>query len=339
MGNNDLRRLEPTETDLKAEADWCRDLDDAVVGIPDAVRLYLDSVSHVPLLTMEQEVALGRKLQAGMKRHGETRRLTPSAKRARDQMVTANLRLVVSVAKRYQNYGMEFLDLIQEGNLGLVRAVEGFDPEKGFRFSTYATWWIRQAITRAIADQARTIRIPVHMHTQIGQMRRVRRQLTADLQREPTQQEIAAELGWSVQTVAQILKYVQDPVSLEMSVNEDGDSTLLGELVHDPQDEASMEKVTERLDYENWLQRVLKLVETLPPRMCGVMKLRAGLYQELNENGESVWGQPLTLQQVGEHYGVTRERIRQIQAKAMRILVTQPEWLELVDELKGRYAD
>jgi RNA polymerase primary sigma factor len=255
----------------------------------DPVRMYLKEIGKVPLLTAEEEVSLARRIE----------RRDMDAKR---KLIEANLRLVVSIAKRYVGRGMLFLDLIQEGNLGLIRAVEKFDYRKGYKFSTYATWWIRQAITRAIADQARTIRIPVHMVETINKLIRVQRQLLQDVGREPTPEEIAAEMGTTPQKVREILKISQEPVSLETPIGEEEDSQL-GDFIEDEDATMPMEAVSEIMQKEE-LNAVLG---TLTHRERKVIELRFGLKGE----------HPRTLEEVGQKFGVTRERIRQIEAKTL----------------------
>ncbi len=255
----------------------------------DPVRMYLKEIGKVPLLTAEEEVSLAKRIE----------RRDMEAKR---KLIEANLRLVVSIAKRYVGRGMLFLDLIQEGNLGLIRAVEKFDYRKGYKFSTYATWWIRQAITRAIADQARTIRIPVHMVETINKLIRVQRQLLQDIGREPTPEEIAAEMGTTPQKVREILKISQEPVSLETPIGEEEDSQL-GDFIEDEDATMPVEAVSEIMQKEE-LQQVLG---TLTHRERKVIELRFGLKGE----------HPRTLEEVGQKFGVTRERIRQIEAKTL----------------------
>ncbi len=255
----------------------------------DPVRMYLKEIGKVPLLTAEEEVSLAKRIE----------RRDMDAKR---KLIEANLRLVVSIAKRYVGRGMLFLDLIQEGNLGLIRAVEKFDYRKGYKFSTYATWWIRQAITRAIADQARTIRIPVHMVETINKLIRVQRQLLQDIGREPTPEEIAHEMGTTPQKVREILKISQEPVSLETPIGEEEDSQL-GDFIEDEDATMPVEAVSEIMQKEE-LNAVLG---TLTHRERKVIELRFGLKGE----------HPRTLEEVGQKFGVTRERIRQIEAKTL----------------------
>ena len=260
------------------------------VGIDDPVRMYLKEIGRVPLLTAEEEVDLAKRMEKG-------------EEEAKRRLVESNLRLVVSIAKRYVGRGMLFLDLIQEGNLGLIKAVEKFDYRKGFKFSTYATWWIRQAITRAIADQARTIRIPVHMVETINKLIRVSRQLLQELGREPSPEEIAVEMDLPVERVREIMKIAQEPVSLETPIGEEEDSHL-GDFIEDEDAPAPAEAASYILLKEQ-LEGVL---ETLTPREEKVLRLRFGL-----DDGRS-----RTLEEVGQEFGVTRERIRQIEAKALR---------------------
>ncbi len=262
------------------------------ISINDPVRMYLKEIGKIPLLTPEEEIDLAKGMEAG-------------DEEAKRRLAEANLRLVVSIAKKYVGRGMLFLDLIQEGNLGLIKAVEKFDYRKGYKFSTYATWWIRQAITRAIADQARTIRIPVHMVETINKLIRVSRQLVQELGREPIPEEIAIEMDISVERVREILKIAQEPVSLETPIGEEDDSHL-GDFIEDqevlaPADAAAFELLREQLE---------DVLDTLTPREQKVLRLRFGLDD----------GRTRTLEEVGQVFGVTRERIRQIEAKALRKL-------------------
>ncbi len=262
------------------------------VAIDDPVRMYLKEIGRVPLLTAADEVELARRIEEG----------DEDAKR---RLAEANLRLVVSIAKRYVGRGMLFLDLIQEGNLGLIKAVEKFDYRKGYKFSTYATWWIRQAITRAIADQARTIRIPVHMVETINKLIRVQRHLLQELGREPTAEEIAEELDVSVERVREILKVAQEPVSLETPIGEEEDSHL-GDFIEDEDAPAPAEAAS----YLLLREQISEVLGSLTPREQRVLELRFGLDD----------GRARTLEEVGQVFGVTRERIRQIEAKALRKL-------------------
>lgn len=262
------------------------------VGIDDPVRMYLKEIGRVPLLSAEEEVRLAKRMEQG-------------DEEAKKQLAEANLRLVVSIAKRYVGRGMLFLDLIQEGNLGLIKAVEKFDYGKGFKFSTYATWWIRQAITRAIADQARTIRIPVHMVETINKLIRVSRQLLQELGRDPTPEEIAAAMEIPVERVREIQKVAQEPVSLETPIGEEEDSHL-GDFIEDEDAPAPAEAAS----YILLKEQLESVLDTLTPREEKVLRLRFGL-----DDGRS-----RTLEEVGQEFGVTRERIRQIEAKALRKL-------------------
>jgi RNA polymerase primary sigma factor len=287
----------------------------------DPVRAYLKQIGKVALLNAEQEVELAKRIETGLfaaeklreadadrkkKLNPPLRRelewLIRDGERAKNHLLEANLRLVVSLAKRYTGRGMQFLDLIQEGNLGLIRAVEKFDYTKGYKFSTYATWWIRQAITRAMADQARTIRIPVHMVEVINKLARVQRQMLQDLGREPTPEELGRELDMTPDKVVEIQKYAREPVSLDQTIGDDGDSQL-GDFIEDSEAPVASEVVSFGLLQEQ-LDSVL---ETLSEREAGVVKMRFGLTD----------GQPKTLDEIGQVYGVTRERIRQIEAKTM----------------------
>src|SRR5438128_6525581 len=280
----------------------------------DLVRAYLNGIGRTKLLTAAQEVELAKRIEAGLYAEevlpevrdtelaGDLMTVAREGQRAKDHLLEANLRLVVSVAKRYTGRGMAFLDLIQEGNLGLIRAVEKFDYTKGYKFSTYATWWIRQAITRAMADQARTIRIPVHMVEQINKLTRVQRQMLQDLGREPTADELATELDMTPDKVVEIQGYAREPVSLEQNVGDEGDSQL-GDFIEDADAPIAAEVVSFGL-----LQRELdSVLKTLPEREAAVVALRFGLTD----------GQPRTLDEIGKEFGLTRERIRQIEAKTL----------------------
>ena len=300
----DLENANPDDLDSDSLKDVERDvetfeadkmdklLNSEGLAIDDPVRMYLKDIGKIPLLTPERETYLAEQITLGNKD-------------AKDELIEANLRLVVSIAKRHVGKGMYFLDLIQEGNLGLIKAVEKFDYSKGYKFSTYATWWIRQAITRAIADQARTIRIPVHMVETIHKVSRTARQLLQEFGREPTTDEIAENLGITAEKVREIMKIAQDPVSLETPIGEEEDSHL-GDFVEDmdspaPSDSASYSLLREQL---------CNILHTLTPREEQVIKLRFGLED----------GRPRTLEEVGKQFQITRERIRQIEAKALRKL-------------------
>lgn len=262
------------------------------ISIDDPVRMYLKEIGKVPLLSAEEEIKLAKRIEED----------DPEAKK---RLAEANLRLVVSIAKRYVGRGMQFLDLIQEGNLGLLKAVEKFDYRKGYKFSTYATWWIRQAITRAIADQARTIRIPVHMVETINKLIRVSRQLLQELGREPVAEEIAAEMKMDVDKVREIMKIAQEPVSLETPIGEEEDSHL-GDFIPDDDAPAPAEAAA----YTMLKEQLMDVLDTLTPREEKVLRLRFGLDD----------GRARTLEEVGKEFKVTRERIRQIEAKALRKL-------------------
>ena len=265
------------------------------ISIDDPVRMYLKEIGKVPLLTADEEIEIAKKMLEG----------GPDAEAAKKKLAEANLRLVVSIAKRYVGRGMLFLDLIQEGNLGLIKAVEKFDYTKGFKFSTYATWWIRQAITRAIADQARTIRIPVHMVETINKLIRVSRQLLQEKGREPQPEEIAEAMGISVEKVREIIKIAQEPVSLETPIGEEEDSHL-GDFIQD--DDAP--PPAEAASFTLMKEQLMSVLDTLTPREKKVLSLRFGLED----------GRQRTLEEVGQQFNVTRERIRQIEAKALRKL-------------------
>ncbi|ESK65201.1 MULTISPECIES: RNA polymerase sigma factor RpoD [Abiotrophia] len=283
-----VREEEQLQADLAAESKTAT----SKLKVSDPVRMYLKEIGNVPLLSAEEEINLAVRIQGG-------------DDIAKQELAEANLRLVVSIAKRYVGRGMQFLDLIQEGNMGLMKAVEKFDHTKGFKFSTYATWWIRQAITRAIADQARTIRIPVHMVETINKLVRVQRQLLQDLGREPTPEEIGAEMDLPTEKVREILKIAQEPVSLETPIGEEDDSHL-GDFIED-EGAMSPEVFTSSALLREQLEDVL---DTLTDREENVLRLRFGLDD----------GNIRTLEQVGKVFGVTRERIRQIEAKALRKL-------------------
>lgn len=273
----------------------------------DSVRLYLREIGKIPLLTAEEELELAQKVVAG-------------DKRAKDKMAEANMRLVVSIAKRYVGRGLDLLDLIQEGNTGLLRAVEKFDPDKGFKFSTYATWWIRQAITRAIADQARTIRIPVHMVETINKLLRTQRRLTQELNREPTNEEIAKAMEIEVEKVEHIMKIKQDISSLDASVRDDEEDSVLADFIEDEDTISPEESATNQLLKEH----VKEMLGALTEREQKILKLRFGL-----EDGKSH-----TLEEVGQEFSVTRERIRQIEAKALAKLRKHKDSKKLHDYLK-----
>lgn len=273
----------------------------------DSVRLYLREIGKIPLLTAEEELALAQRVVAG-------------DKKAKDQMAEANMRLVVSIAKRYVGRGLDLLDLIQEGNTGLLRAVEKFDPDKGFKFSTYATWWIRQAITRAIADQARTIRIPVHMVETINKLLRTQRRLTQELNREPTNEEIAKAMEIEVEKVEHIMKIKQDISSLDASVRDDEEDSVLADFIEDEDTVSPEESATGSLLKEH----VKEMLSSLTEREQKILKLRFGL-----EDGKSH-----TLEEVGQEFSVTRERIRQIEAKALAKLRKHKDSKKLHDYIK-----
>jgi RNA polymerase primary sigma factor len=277
---------EDTDEDTLNQGQYFDDVSD------DSVRLYLREIGKIPLLNAAEELELAQKVVAG-------------DKRAKDKMAEANMRLVVSIAKRYSGRGLDFLDLIQEGNTGLLRAVEKFDPDKGFKFSTYATWWIRQAITRAIADQARTIRIPVHMVETINKLLRTQRRMTQELNREPTIEELAKELEMEPEKVEYVIKIKQDITSLDAGVGRDGEDedSVLGDFIEDEDGATPEESATNQLLKE----QVQAILSTLSEREQKIVKMRFGL-----ENGKSH-----TLEEVGQEFAVTRERIRQIEAKAL----------------------
>ncbi len=285
-----------SQDEMAGEGDENDDIDKFLaeegVAVDDPVRMYLKDIGKIPLLDPDREAILAEKIAVG-------------DEAAKNELVEANLRLVVSIAKKYVGKGMYFLDLIQEGNLGLIKAVEKFDHTKGYKFSTYATWWIRQAITRAIADQARTIRIPVHMVETIHRVSRTSRQLLQEYGREPTIDEIAEKLGMSADKVREIMKAAQDPVSLETPIGEEDDSHL-GDFIPDDSSPTPAEAVS----YQLLREQLNKVLHTLTPREEMVIKLRFGLED----------GRTRTLEEVGKEFNITRERIRQIEAKALRKL-------------------
>lgn len=300
--------LEPDDDDVDEDRDTASEKNisidlsvDASVNIDDPVRMYLKEIGRVPLLSADEEIVLAKQIEAGAEEDATYKEIQLS-KKAKKKLVDANLRLVVSIAKRYVGRGMLFLDLIQEGNLGLIKAVDKFDYTKGYKFSTYATWWIRQAITRAIADQARTIRIPVHMVETINKLIRISRQLLQDKGREPTPEEIAEGMGITAERVREIQKIAQEPVSLETPIGEEEDSHL-GDFIEDqdavaPDDAASYILLQEQIE---------DVFTCLTDREQQVLILRFGLKD----------GKPRTLEEVGQHFNVTRERIRQIEGKAL----------------------
>lgn len=265
------------------------------VSIDDPVRMYLREIGRIKLLTADEEIDLARKIVAGGNQGATAKR----------KLVQANLRLVVSIAKKYVGRGMLFLDLIQEGNLGLIRAAEKFDHERGYKFSTYATWWIRQAITRAIADQARTIRIPVHMVETINKLKKVTRKLAQELARKPSEEELSAEMGISINKLREIIKVAQEPLSLETPIGKEEDSRL-GDFIEDKDADAPVKTVAHELLRED----LAEVLSSLSPRERDVLRLRFGMDD----------GRQRTLEEVGQLFGVTRERIRQIEAKALRKL-------------------
>ncbi|UTX51324.1 RNA polymerase sigma factor RpoD [Candidatus Saccharibacteria bacterium TM7i] len=291
-----------TDEDLLSQEQYFDDASD------DSVRLYLREIGKIPLLNAEEELALAQRVIAG-------------EKKAKDKMAEANMRLVVSIAKRYSGRGLDFLDLIQEGNTGLLRAVEKFDPDKGFKFSTYATWWIRQAITRAIADQARTIRIPVHMVETINKLLRTQRRMTQELNREPTIEELAKELEMEPEKVEYVMKIKQDITSLDAGVGRDGDDedSVLRDFIEDEESATPEESAASQLLKE----QVQGILSTLSDREQKIIKMRFGL-----ENGKSH-----TLEEVGQEFAVTRERIRQIEAKALAKLRKHKDSKKLHDYL------
>jgi RNA polymerase primary sigma factor len=318
---SDTEIEEPVAEEVeKREADTVEsvaaDIDLSAIDIDDSISLYLKEIGRIPLLTAEQEVSLAKRMEAGrnakrrMSKNGELgldererlRSTIRDGQAAQEHLIKANSRLVVSVAKKYVGRGVPFLDLIQEGNIGLIRAVKKFDYRRGYKFSTYATWWIRQAVTRAIADQGRTIRVPVHMYEQINRLARVSRQLVQELGRDPTVEEIAEELGVSPKKVERTIKVSQRPLSLEMPVGEEDDS-FVGDFIEDsdapsPTDQASQQLLRDQIE---------DIFGSLTPREVRILQLRFGL----------VDGYSYTLEEVGKKFGVTRERIRQIEAQAL----------------------
>lgn len=303
--------IEPLEDDIESD-DWHDEQKSSYLEdiSDDSVRLYLREIGKIPLLNPEEELELAKKVVAG-------------DKRAKDKMAEANMRLVVSIAKRYSGRGLDFLDLIQEGNTGLLRAVEKFDPDKGFKFSTYATWWIRQAITRAIADQARTIRIPVHMVETINKLLRTQRRMTQELNREPTIEELAKELEMEPEKVEYVIKIKQDITSLDAGVGRDGDDaedSVLGDFIEDEDAASPVDTAASQLLKE----QVQDILNTLTEREQKIVKMRFGL-----EDGKSH-----TLEEVGQEFSVTRERIRQIEAKALAKLRKHKDAKKLYEYLQ-----
>jgi RNA polymerase primary sigma factor len=302
------------------------------VEVDDTISLYLKEVGKVPLLTPEEEVELAKKIEEGRlakkrlakgvsdpEERKRLEKLVEEGKEAQDHLIKANSRLVISVAKKYMGRGVPFLDLIQEGNIGLIRAVKKFDYRRGYKFSTYATWWIRQAVTRAIADQGRTIRVPVHMYEQINQLARAVRKLVQELGREPTTEEIAEELGIPPSKVEQIIKVSQHPISLETPVGEEEDS-FLGDFIEDESSPSPTESASQSLLRE----QIEEILKSLSPREAKILKLRFGLLD----------GYSYTLEEVGRKFGVTRERIRQIEAQALGRLRHPSRSRKLKDFLK-----
>lgn len=301
---------DPDEEDLEETEVWQGDADYFDEVSDDSVRLYLREIGKIPLLTSEEELALAQKVVKG-------------DKKAKDKMAEANMRLVVSIAKRYSGRGLDFLDLIQEGNTGLLRAVEKFDPDKGFKFSTYATWWIRQAITRAIADQARTIRIPVHMVETINKLLRTQRRMTQELNREPTIEELAKELEMEPEKVEYVIKIKQDIHSLDAGVGRDGDDdseSVLGDFIEDEDATSPEESAAGQLLKE----QVANVLSALTEREQKIIKMRFGLDDGKNH----------TLEEVGQEFSVTRERIRQIEAKALAKLRKHKDAKKLYEYLQ-----
>ncbi len=300
-GGVGLMDIEDDSIDIKDDNDMDDDVEDVDItppkGVPmdDPVRMYLREIGRIQLLTADEEIELARKITNG----GNAGQI------AKRKLVQANLRLVVSIAKKYVGRGMLFLDLIQEGNLGLIRAAEKFDHERGYKFSTYATWWIRQAITRAIADQARTIRIPVHMVETINKLKKITRKLAQDLSRKPKEEEIAGAMGISLNKLREIIKVAQEPLSLETPIGKEEDSRL-GDFIEDKEADAPVMTVAHELLRED----LAEVLRSLSPRERDVLRLRFGMDD----------GRQRTLEEVGQLFGVTRERIRQIEAKALRKL-------------------
>lgn len=302
---------EPLADELEEEDDWQDEETPAPTYLDDisddSVRLYLREIGKIPLLNPAEELALAQRVKTG-------------EKAAKDQMAEANMRLVVSIAKRYSGRGLDFLDLIQEGNTGLLRAVEKFDPDKGFKFSTYATWWIRQAITRAIADQARTIRIPVHMVETINKLLRTQRRMTQELNREPTIEELGKEMEMEPEKIEYVMKIKQDITSLDANVRDDDDDSVLGDFIED-EDAASPE---ESASTQLLKEQVKDMLGVLTEREQKILKMRFGL-----EDGKSH-----TLEEVGQEFSVTRERIRQIEAKALSKLRKHKDAKKLYEYLQ-----
>jgi len=327
---------EPSDTELADEDSGRDEFDDdgalAAMDADDTVGLYLKEVGRVPLLTAPEEVSLAKRIERGRRAREELARGPVAIRRrrdlqhgvedgwaAREHLITANSRLVISVAKKYMGRGVPFLDLIQEGNIGLIRAAKKFDYRRGHKFSTYATWWIRQAVTRAIADQGRTIRVPVHMGDQINKLLRVSHQLTQRLGRDPTTEELAEELAVPPKKVENMIQVARRPLSLETPTDEEEDS-VLGDFIQDEESPAPTDTVTQNLLREH-LQEVLN---TLPPREVRILQLRYGLLD----------GQSYTLEEVGRKMGVTRERVRQIEAQALSRLRHPTHRRKLVDYLR-----
>lgn len=312
VGGQPVDDDEPMPDELEDSEEW-HDEDSALPPnylddiSDDSVRLYLREIGKIPLLNPEEELALAQKVKAGNKK-------------AKDQMAEANMRLVVSIAKRYSGRGLDFLDLIQEGNTGLLRAVEKFDPDKGFKFSTYATWWIRQAITRAIADQARTIRIPVHMVETINKLLRTQRRMTQELNREPTIEELAIEMEMEPEKIEYVMKIKQDITSLDANVRDEDDDSVLGDFIEDEEAQSPDESAAVQLLKE----QVREMLNVLTEREQKILKMRFGL-----EDGKFH-----TLEEVGQEFTVTRERIRQIEAKALSKLRKHKDSKKLYEYLQ-----